>query len=516
MTKKLLKSTALVSSMTFISRIMGLVRDMVQAHVFGASAGMDAFMVAFRIPNFMRRLFAEGSFSQAFVPVLARYKEKHTEEEVREFVAGMAGTLGTVLLLLTVVVELATPLVVLIFAPGYLRDPYRFHEASTMLRITFPYLFLIAMTAFSGSLLNTYNRFAIPAFTPVLLNFAMIGTALFLAPHLANPIHALAWGVFLAGVLQLGFQLPFLKRLKLLVRPRIQWRHPGVTQVMRMMVPALFGVSVAQISVLVDTLFASFLPIGSVSWLYYSDRLTSFPLGIFGVAIATVVLPHLSKHKALEDTGEFSHIIDWGLRMVLLIGVPAGLGLLMLSGPLLSSFYLSGAFSDYDVIMANKSMMMFALGVPGFMLIKILAAGFYANQDIKTPVKCAAIAMGCNILMNIALIVPMRHAGLALSTSLSSLINAILLAVLLYRKGTWHFNAHWKRYSLQLLAANVAIVALLFWLSPPLQTWMHWPKLLRVEVLLGLVFGSMALYLVVLRLAGLQFRAFLSARRVDE
>jgi putative peptidoglycan lipid II flippase len=502
--------------MTFISRIMGLVRDIVTAHVFGASAGMDAFMVAFRIPNFMRRLFAEGSFSQAFVPVLARYKEKHTEEEVREFVAGMAGTLGTVLLLLTVVVELATPLVVLIFAPGYLRDPYRFHEASTMLRITFPYLFLIAMTAFSGSLLNTYNRFAIPAFTPVLLNFAMIGTALFLAPHLANPIHALAWGVFLAGVLQLGFQLPFLKRLKLLVRPRIQWRHPGVTQVMRMMVPALFGVSVAQISVLLDTLFASFLPIGSVSWLYYSDRLTSFPLGIFGVAIATVVLPHLSKHKAREDTGEFSHIIDWGLRMVLLIGVPAGLGLLMLSGPLLASFYLSGAFSDYDVIMANKSMMMFALGVPGFMLIKILAAGFYANQDIKTPVKCAAYAVGCNILINIALIVPMRHAGLALSTSLSSLVNAILLAVLLHRKGTWHLSAHWKRYSLQLLVANAAVVALLFWLSPPLQTWMHWPKLLRVEVLLGLVFGSMALYLVVLRLAGLQFRAFLSARRVDE
>jgi putative peptidoglycan lipid II flippase len=501
--------------MTFISRVMGLVRDIVTAHVFGASAGMDAFMVAFRIPNFMRRLFAEGSFSQAFVPVLARYKEKHTEEEVREFVAGMAGTLGTVLLLLTVVVELATPLVVIIFAPGYLRDPYRFHQASTMLRMTFPYLFLIAMTAFSGSLLNTYNRFAIPAFTPVLLNFAMIGTALFLAPHLANPIHALAWGVFLAGVLQLGFQLPFLKRLKLLVRPRIQWRHPGVTQVMRLMVPALFGVSVAQISVLVDTLFASFLPIGSVSWLYYSDRLTSFPLGIFGVAIATVVLPHLSKHKAREDVGEFSHIIDWGLRMVLLIGLPAGLGLLMLSGPLLSSLYLSGAFSPYDVVMANKSMMMFALGVPGFMLIKILAAGFYANQDIKTPVKCAAIAMGCNILMNMALIVPMRHAGLALSTSLSSMLNAGLLAVFLYRKGTWRFNPHWKRYGLQLLAANVAVVALLFWLSPPLQTWIHWHKLMRVEVLLGLVFGSMALYLIVLRLAGLQFRAFLSARRVD-
>ncbi len=501
--------------MTFISRIMGLVRDIVTAHVFGASAGMDAFMVAFRIPNFMRRLFAEGSFSQAFVPVLARYKEKHTEEEVREFVAGMAGTLGTVLLLLTVVVELATPLVVVIFAPGYLRDPYRFHQASVMLRMTFPYLFLIAMTAFSGSLLNTYNRFAIPAFTPVLLNFAMIGTALFLAPHLANPIHALAWGVFLAGVLQLGFQLPFLHRLKLLVRPRIQWRHPGVTQVMRLMVPALFGVSVAQISVLVDTLFASFLPIGSVSWLYYSDRLTSFPLGIFGVAIATVVLPHLSKHKAREDTGEFSHIIDWGLRMVLLIGLPAGLGLLMLSGPLLSSFYLSGAFSEHDVIMANKSMMMFALGVPGFMLIKILAAGFYANQDIRTPVKCAAIAMGCNILMNIALIVPMRHAGLALSTSLSSMLNAVLLAIFLYRKGTWQFNPHWKRYSLQLLIANAAVVALLFWLSPSLQIWMHWSKLHRVEVLLGLVFGSMALYLIVLRLAGLQFRAFLSARRVD-
>lgn len=492
---------------------MGLVRDIVTAHVFGASAGMDAFMVAFRIPNFMRRLFAEGSFSQAFVPVLAKYKENHSEAELREFVAGMVGTLGTVLLLLTVVVELATPLVVLLFAPGYWRDPYRFHEATSMLRMTFPYLFLIAMTAFSGSLLNTYNRFAIPAFTPVLLNFAMIGAALFLAPHLANPIHALAWGVFLAGILQLGFQLPFLKRLKLLVRPRIQWSHPGVKQVMRLMIPALFGVSVAQISVLVDTLFASFLPIGSVSWLYYSDRLTSFPLGIFGVAIATVVLPHLSKHKARENEDEFSHIIDWGLRMVLLIGLPAGLGLFMLSGPLLSSFYLSGAFSVHDLMMSNKSMAMFALGVPGFMLIKILAAGFYANQDIRTPVKCAAIAMGCNVVMNVALIIPLQHAGLALSTSLSSLVNAILLAVFLYRKGTWQFNSHWKRYSVQLLAANVAVLALLLCLSPPLQTWIQWSRGFRVEILLALVFGSMLLYVVVLRLVGLQFRAFLSAKR---
>ena len=501
--------------MTFISRIMGLVRDMVIAHVFGASAAMDAFWVAFRIPNFMRRLFAEGSFSQAFVPVLAKYKECHTHEETQDFVAGMMGTLGTILLLVTIAVELATPLVVMLFAPGYLRDPYRFHQASEMLRITFPYLFLISMTAFAGSLLNTYNKFAVPAFTPVLLNFAMIGTALLLAPHLPQPVHALAWGVFLAGVLQLSFQIPFLKQLKLMVRPRIQWRHPGVIRVLKLMVPALFGVSVAQISVLVDTLFASFLPIGSVSWLYYSDRLTSFPLGIFGVAIATVVLPHLSQHKAKEDLAEFSHIIDWGLRMVLLIGMPAGLGLLILSGPLLSSFYLSGAFSTFDVIMANKSMMMFAIGVPAFMVVKILAAGFYANQDIKTPVKCAAIAMGCNVVINMALIIPLRHAGLALSTSLSSTLNAVLLAVFLYRRGIWHCDPHWKRYALQLLIANAAMVVFLFWLSPSLATWMQWHRGFRVEMLLSLVFGSIILYLIVLRLTGLNFRHFLSARKRD-
>lgn len=512
MTKKLLKSTALVSSMTFLSRIMGLVRDMVIAYAFGASAGMDAFWVAFKIPNFMRRLFAEGSFSQAFVPVLAKYKECHTHEEVQEFVSGMMGTLGAALLLLTIVVELATPLVVIIFAPGYLRDPYRFHQASEMLRITFPYLFLIAMTAFAGSLLNTYNKFAVPAFTPILLNFSMIGASLLLAPHLPQPVHALAWGVFLAGILQLLFQVPFLKQLKLMVRPRVQWRHPGVIRVLTLMVPALFGVSVAQVSVLIDTLFASFLPIGSVSWLYYSDRLTSFPLGIFGVAIATVVLPHLAKHKAKEDTTEFSHIIDWGLRMVLLIGLPAGLGLLILSGPLLSSFYLSGAFSPYDVIMANKSMMMFAIGVPAFMVVKILAAGFYANQDVRTPVKCAVIAVACNVVINMALVIPLRHAGLALSTSISSTVNAILLAIFLYRKGIWHFNSHWKRYSMQLLVANAAMVAFLFWLSPPLQTWIHWHRGFRVEILLSLVFGSMILYLLVLRLTGLNFRKFLSAR----
>ena len=501
--------------MTLISRVMGLVRDMVTAYVFRASAGMDAFWVAFRIPNFMRRLFAEGSFSQAFVPVLAEYKECHTPEEVEKFVAGMMGTLGAALLLVTIAVELATPLIVVIFAPGYLRDPYRFHQASTMLRVTFPYLFLISMTAFAGSLLNTYNRFAVPAFTPVLLNFAMIGTALWLSPHLSQPIHALAWGVFLAGILQLAFQIPFLKQLNLLVRPRIQWKHPGVVKVLKLMVPALFGVSVAQISVLIDTLFASFLPVGSITWLYYSDRLTSFPLGIFGVAIATVVLPHLSKHKAKEDISEFSSTIDWGLRMVLLIGVPAGLGLFLLSGPLLSSFYLSGAFSRYDVIMANKSMMMFALGVPAFMLVKILAAGFYANQDIKTPVRCAATAMGCNIIINCILIVPLHHAGLALSTTLSSTVNAVLLAVFLHRKGTWQFMPHWKRYGLQLLAANAAVVLFLICVSPSLSIWMDWPRMTRVTWLFSLVLASIVIYLGVLRLVGLQFRQFLSARRVQ-
>ncbi len=500
--------------MTMISRVMGLVRDMVTAHVFGASAGMDAFFVAFRIPNFMRRLFAEGSFSQAFVPVLSEYKEKHSEEEVKDFVAGMMGTLGAALLIITIIVELATPLIVLVFAPGYWRDPYRFHQATSMLRLTFPYLFLIAMTAFAGSIMNTYNRFAVPAITPVLLNFAMIGTAVFLAPHLAQPVHALAWGVFLAGVLQMCFQIPFLRQLKMLPRPRVQWRHPGVRKVLRLMVPALFGVSVAQISILVDTLFASFLPIGSVSWLYYSDRLTSFPLGVFGVAIATVVLPHLSAQRAKEDSSQFSATIDWGLRMVLLIGLPAGLGLFMLSGPMLASFYLSGTFTVHDLIMTNKSMMMFALGVPGFMLVKILAAGFYAQQDIKTPVRCAAIAMGCNVVLNMALIFPLRHAGLALSTSISSTLNAVLLAVFLWRKGTWRFQPEWRRYGTQLFAANASMMALLIWVTPPMASWALWSRGVRVSWLLGLVFGAMFVYLAVLRIVGLEFRRFLSARAV--
>src|SRR3990167_10926472 len=373
MSKSLVKSTSVVVSMTTISRIFGFARDMVTAQLFGAGASFDAFSVAFKIPNFMRRLFAEGSFSQAFVPVLSEYQKQKTSEEIKQFVDAMSGTLGIVLLAVTIVGVVFAPLIVRIFAPGFVSQGERYDLAVTMLRITFPYLTLVSLTAFSGAILNTYSRFWVAAFTPVFLNLAMISAALWFAPHFSTPIIALAWGVFAAGVFQLIFQWPFLRNLKLMPRPRIHFRDPGVRRVLKLMVPALFGVSVGQINLLVDTIFASLLAVGSISWLYYSDRLMEFPLGVFGVAISTVILPNLSRHHSEQSHESFSLTIDWAIRAVLLVGIPAAVVMAMLAGPMLSTLFQHGIFDGRAVLMASQSLMAFAIGIAPFMLVKIFA-----------------------------------------------------------------------------------------------------------------------------------------------
>ena len=504
----LFRSTGLVACMTFLSRILGFVRDMVCAYYFGASAGYDAFLVAFKIPNFMRRLFAEGAFSQAFVPILSEYRETRSHEEVQDLVNRTAGTLGAALFIVTLIAVLAAPLLIMIFAPGFHGEATRFTMASDMLRITFPYLLLISLTAFAGAVLNTYGAFGVPAFTPVLLNLCLIGASIFLAPHFHKPVEALAWGVLAAGFVQLFFQFPFLKRKRLLPKPKISFRDPGVRRILKLMAPALLGVSVAQISLLLDTVFASFLKVGSVSWLFYSERLMSFPLGVFGVALSTVILPHLSRKHADKSEEQYSETLDWAIRSILLIGIPAAIGLRLLAGPLMATLFSHGHFGAYDVRMARMSLMAFSLGVPAFMMIKVLASGFYARQNIKAPVRIAVIALVINMILNLLLIIPLAHVGLALATALSGCVNASLLYKALRKEKIFSPQTGWSKYILQLLTANGALAGFLWWFSGNLQQWLDWHWQSRTEHLLLLVFGGMLLYSMTLLLVGLRFRDF--------
>jgi putative peptidoglycan lipid II flippase len=505
--KKIIKATATVGGMTMISRVLGFVRDMVIARLFGASAGADAFFVAFKIPNFFRRLFAEGAFSQAFVPVLAETKEKRGIEAVRHLVGAIAFRLGLILFFLTLFGVFGASLWMSVFAPGFRSDPEKFELATAMLQITFPYLMLISLVALSSALMNTYNKFAVPAFTPVWLNLVMIGCAIWLAPHLEQPVMALAWGVLLAGVVQLMFHLPFLWQMGLLPSPTAK-SDPGVSEVKRLMLPALFGVSVAQINLLVDTILASFLVTGSVSWLYYSDRLMEFPLGVFGVALATVVLPGLSKKAANADWEGFKQDLDFALKLVMLISIPAMVGLLLLAQPLLVTLFYYGEFTAFDVLMSSQSLMAYSLGLLGFILVKVLAPAFYARKEMKTPVKIAVVALVSNIILNLILIGPLAHVGLALATSISAILNAGLLYYFLLKQQVFSLQSPWRGFSLQVLVAVGVMALVLIFASPDNQTWLDFSAWQRVIWLLGLIVCAMLAYVVSLLALGFRPRKF--------
>ncbi|WP_460188131.1 murein biosynthesis integral membrane protein MurJ [Thiomicrorhabdus hydrogeniphila] len=500
--KRIIKATATVGGMTMISRVLGFVRDVIIARYFGASMGADAFFVAFKIPNFFRRLFAEGAFSQAFVPVLAEAKEKRGHDAVKHLVNAISFRLGGVLLLLTAFGVFGSSLWMIVFAPGFMDQPEKFKLASDMLAITFPYLLLISLVAFSSAIMNTYNQFAVPAFTPVFLNLVLITFAVWVSPYFDIPIMALAWGVLVAGVVQLLFHLPFLYKLGLLPHPSTQ-SDEGVGEVKRLMIPALFGVSVAQINLLVDTVLASFLVTGSVSWLYYSDRLMEFPLGVFGVALATVVLPGLSKKAANENWQGFQEDIDSALRLVLIIGLPATLGLLILSQPLITTLFFYGEFTAHDASMSSMSLMAYSFGLLGFILVKILAPAFYARKDMKTPVKVAVIALVTNTVLNLILIGPFAHVGLAAATTVSAFVNSGLLYWYLTKQGIFKPLAGWVKLMVQALIANAALVAFLLIASPAIESWYAFDAWMRMAWLFGLVFGSMIIYAVVLVLVGL-------------
>ncbi len=513
MSRALFKATSLVGGMTLISRILGFARDMVLARYFGAGTVMDAFFVAFKIPNFMRRTFGEGAFSLAFVPVNSEYKTTREHEEVRELADRVAGTLGVVLLAITVVGVIAAPVLVWIFAPGFSDHQSKYELTVSMVRVTFPYLMFISLTAFAGGILNTYGRFGVPAFTPVQLNVVMIAAAIWLAPHFANPGMALAWGVFIAGVLQLLFQLPFLLRLKLMPRPKLARGHEAVKRIMKLMLPALFGSSVSQINMVVDTLIASFLATGSISWLYYSDRLMEFPLGVFSIALGTVILPTMAQHFAAKSDAGYSATLDWALRLTAVIVVPAAVGLLCLAGPVLITLFNYGHFNSLDARMATASLSAYAFGLLGFTLVKVLAPGFYARQDTRTPVKIGVISVVANIVLNLLITVPWAmsglrapHAGLALATSLAAFINAALLYRGLRRLGVYTPVPGWRPLVWRVLAANLVMGALLWLGSGKLDIWLTRNALHRGLWLAFWIVLGMAVYFLMLYACGFRLR----------
>ena len=503
--------------MTLLSRLAGFVRDMIIAITFGATGTTDAFFVAFRIPNLLRRMFAEGAFAQAFVPVFTEYRKKRSVEEMKDLADHVSGTLLLFLSVITVVGILAAPLLIWLFAPGFGNDPDKQALATWMLRITFPYALFISLTALAGGMLNSFGKFAVPAFTPVFLNLCMIAAALWLAPLLDQPVTALAWGVFAAGIVQLAFQLPALWKIGLLPRPRFRRAHEGVRRIIKLMLPALFGSSVAQLNMLLNTILASFLASGSISWLYFSDRFVELPLALFGITLSTVILPKLSAEHATADPAAFSRTLDWGLRLGIAIALPAMLGLMLLSTPIIATLLQYQAFTDHETKMVAIALAVYSIGLPGFVLVKILAPGFYARQDTATPVRIGITAIGANIALYAILVVPWilldgpaPHAALAFCAAISSFVNAGLLFRTLKKLGVYKPGKQWLSILTKIGLSCAAMAAVLTVLTPDAAHWEGWPVVKRGGVLAGLIGVAVASYLTSLWALGIRPRAFLS------
>ncbi|MGR9107885.1 MAG: murein biosynthesis integral membrane protein MurJ [Gammaproteobacteria bacterium] len=505
LSSKLLQSTAIVGAMTLLSRILGFVRDTLVARLFGADSETDAFFVAFKTPDIFRRLFAEGAFSQAFVPILADYKETGSREALKNFIDRTAGTLAVILLAFTAVGVLAAPVLVWIFAPGFAWNGERYDLTVEMLRITFPYVLFICCTAFAGSILNSFGKFAVPAVTPALLNVCVIASAIWLAPRLDQPILALGWAVFAAGVVQLVFQLPALHRLGLIPRLKPGFHDPAVRRVLAAIGPATFGVSVTQINLVLDTLIASFLMSGSVSWLYYSNRLVEFPLGLLGIALGTAILPALSGNVARNDTKSFSDSLDWGLRWLVLIGLPATLGLVILAEPVLATLFQSREFSARDVLMAGQSLKAYSSGLLAYMLVKLLVPAFSSRRDMKTPVRYGLYAMIANFLLNLGLVFPFGHAGLALATSSAAWINACLLLHTLLKDRIFEPRRGWSLFLARILFANVTMGALLLF-SFRFTDWSGSDAIARVVNLGFWIVAAAGVYGAALLLSGMRVK----------
>lgn len=515
MSGKLLKSGVIVSVMTFISRILGLVRDAVVANLLGAGVNADVFLFANKIPNFLRRLFVEGAFAQAFIPVLTDVKNAGDEQHLRQFIAKVSGTLGVIVTLVTVVGVIASPLLAALFGSGwfldYLNDgpdAAKFELASMMLKITFPYLLFISLAGLAGAILNTLNKFGAAAFTPVLLNISIISCAIYLSDQFVQPAFALAWGVFLGGLAQLLFLLPFLIRAGVLVKPRWGWSDPDIKKVRILMIPALFGVSVGQLNLLLDTMIASFLATGSISWLYYSDRLLEFPLGLFGIAIATVILPTLSRNHVAKDDKAFQNNVDWAVKMVCVLGIPAATGLYVLAEPMLLTIFQRGEFSPADANKAAASLMAYSFGLLSFMLVKVLAPGFYSRQDTKTPVRFGIWCMAANMVFNLILVWPYDYVGLAMATSLSASLNALLLYRALHKRGVYVATAKTVFLLIKIIVASALMAIVVKFFSPAIAEWVQFSLLSKIMTLCQLIVIGVMAFLLCLLLTGVRKSCF--------
>jgi putative peptidoglycan lipid II flippase len=510
LSRAIFKSTTVVGLTTLISRITGLARDMVYSQMVPVAL-LDAFLVAFKIPNFLRRLFAEGSFSQAFVPVISEYKVRREHDEVRELVDDVAGTFGAVLFVVTLLGVVAAPLIILAFAPGWHGTHDKFALAVEMLRWTFPYLFFISLTALFSGALNSYGRFVVPAITQVIMNAVMIVFAVWIAPHTASPGVTLATGVFTSGLLQLGFQLPAVIRLGLFRRPRWRPASAGVRRIGSLMLPGIVGSSVGQLSLLLDTQIASFLMTGSIAWLYLADRIMEFPLGVFSIALATVILPGLSRHHAEQSPERFTATLDWALRLVILLVSPASVAMLVFAGPMTATIFGYGAFTTHNVHMASYALMAYSWGLLGFSLVKVLAPGYFARQDTRTPVRVGLISLGVNVSANLAVVLPANYLGfpyphvlLATSTCLAAAVNTLLLWRGLVKTGVYRPRPGWSALLARILFANVAMAALLLWLAGDLEGWLATPPLARALKLAACIAAGAATYFAALFFSGLR------------
>jgi putative peptidoglycan lipid II flippase len=504
----LLKALSTVSGMTLVSRVTGLIRESLKATAFGAGLQMDAFEAAFRLPNLLRRLFAEGAFSQAFVPILAEYHRQQGSAASRLLVGRVGTLLALVLLGVTIAGVLAAPWLVYVLAGGFARTPGKVELTADMIRIVFPYILFVSLVSLAGGILNVYRRFAIPAFTPVLLNVAIIGAALFLAPHVDPPITALAWGVLIGGVAQLLFQIRPLMRLGMLPRPALSLRDPGVRRVLLAMGPAVIGVSAAQISALINTQLAALLGDGAISWITYADRLMEFPSALLGVALGTVLLPSLSKHHSDANHEQYSALLDWGLRLAFLLALPAAVALWMLALPLVATLYQYGKFTVTDAMQTRAALLGYSVGLTALILVKILAPGFYARQVMKTPVRIAFVTVLVTQLLAVALAWPLGlgHAGLTLATSLGACVNAGLLFWLLRKQGYYAPRDGWPTFLGKLLIALAILAAVMAWLAGPPAFWLAatlWQKIGRLAGVIAAAGGAYfaALYLLGFRIA---------------
>ena len=507
----LLKALATVGGMTFISRILGFVRDTLIARIFGAGMATDAFFVAFKIPNLLRRISGEGAFSQAFVPILAEYRKQRTVEATKSLINHVASLLGLFLVVITIVGMLAAPLIVGLTSPGFVADQTKFDLTVDLLRITFPYILFISLVSMAGGVLNAHSQFQVPAFTPVWLNLSFIVGAVFVAPYFDNSVYVLAWAVFVGGIIQLIYQLPYLQKLGMLPRYELNLKDEGVRRILKLMGPAIFGVSVAQISIVLNNVFASFMPTGSVSWLYYADRLMEFPTGVLGVALGTILLPSLSKSFIDKTEQEFSLLLDWGLRLTFMLAIPAAVALAVLSKPLVASLFYYGKFTPHDVAMTERALIAYSLSLLGLILVKVLAPGFYARQNVKTPVKIAIFTLCLTQVLNVILLLTtqLQHAGLALAVGIGACVNAGLLFYMLKKSGAYQPNAGWAKFLLKLTIAVVLMAIALFYAAQWAGDWLAMSAFVRISHLAVIVAGGMLVYFVALAALGFRPRDFI-------